>query len=92
MSGVLTNYDDIEIGQVFEFVYAASSISVNCNEKLWSSIENRWIRCSGIHILVSKKNDVVVFMNSKGCFHARVDDVGGRQVGFSGRQLLPRIV
>jgi hypothetical protein len=85
------SYDDIEIGDAFEFVYYDKE-SVSKEEILWSSIERKWISCWGLHVLIAKSEDVVTFANQKGCFHARVDHTTGDRFELPNPLLLPRAI
>lgn len=84
------SYDDIEIGDTFEFAYQFNEKSAQKGEILYSSVEKQWVQCSGLHVLIAKSKDVVIFANQKGCFHARVDDTRYASSSPMLTRLLPR--
>lgn len=64
-------------GDLFEWVYVLGDTPVVPHERLWSSIEKRFVPMGGIHLLVSHADGVLSWLplgEGKGLFHAREDD------------------
>lgn len=64
-------------GDLIEWFYESSREVVDRSEELWSSLLKQWvpIGSSHVHTLVSIDKEQISWLNEKGLFHARVDDV-----------------
>jgi len=61
-------------GDLIEWYYEYNKQPVLQNEELWSSLMNCWIPIGIISTLLQQDSETYSWINSKGCFHARVDD------------------
>jgi hypothetical protein len=69
----------IEPGDLIEWVVEATDRPVSVDERLWSTSLHRYVPIGSnlIHLLITIDNEHVFWFNSKGLFHAYVDDVFG---------------
>ena len=63
-------------GDLIEWVYKSNREVVVSGEELWSTPLERWVPIGSeqVHLLISITDETIVWLNSKGLFHARVDD------------------
>ena len=78
-------------GEIIEWAYKYSGEPVT-KEKLWSSVEDRWVPIGSelMHVLVSIDDETMTWMNEKGLFHARVDDTRRGPLRQSTAPVVPR--
>jgi hypothetical protein len=62
-------------GDLIEWVYKYNSSTVSSDEFLWSSTMKDHVPIGGINLLVLVDENKITWVNDKGLFHARVDDV-----------------
>ena len=79
-------------GDMIEWTYKSNSKVVVTEEEIWSTPLERWVPIGGdmVHLLISITGDTIVWLNSKGLFHARVDDTLARLLGEARRRVVPR--
>jgi hypothetical protein len=64
-------------GDMIEWTYKISRHLVPEGDTLWSTVEERYVPIGGemVHFLVSIDDETYSWINEKGLFHARVDDL-----------------
>lgn len=67
----------MEPGDMIEWVYKFSGELVHKDETLWSSVMERFVPVGSkmAHLLVLVNDETFSWLNEKGLFHARMDDV-----------------
>ena len=65
-------------GDTIEWVYKSSARPVSKNEKIWSSTMNCLVPVDEPSLLISITDETYTWLNSKGLFHAGVDDTTQR--------------
>lgn len=62
-----------------EWTYKKTGNLVVEDEMLWSSVTNSWCQIGSgfIHTCIAYDGKIITWLNSKGLFHARVDDTSG---------------
>lgn len=63
-------------GDMIEWVYMFNNLPVDKGDILWSSLMSQYVPINEPSLLISITEDVYFWFNSKGLFHARVDDIG----------------
>jgi hypothetical protein len=61
-------------GDLIEWYYKYNKKSVVTNEQLWFSLMKCWVPIGIVSTLLHQDSKTYSWINSKGCFHARVDD------------------
>lgn len=66
----------IKPGDIIEWTYKSGKIVVE-NETLWSSVTESWCQIGSelVHTCIACDGETITWMNQKGTFNARVDDV-----------------
>lgn len=79
-------------GDIIEWVYKSSCNAVDCNERLWSSTMERCVPIGSelTHTLVSIVKEQICWLNERGLFTARANDVFGRPIRGSCSVVFPR--
>jgi hypothetical protein len=62
-------------GDLIEWCYKYNNKSVCFNEYLWSTTMKCYVPIGTISLLLHIDKETYSWQNSKGCFHARVDDI-----------------
>jgi hypothetical protein len=67
----------IKPGDIVEWTYMKTDDSVVKNEELWSTLTESWCQIGSnlIHTCIACDGKIITWLNSKGLFHARVDDM-----------------
>jgi hypothetical protein len=73
---LMTSKIVIKPGDLIEWAYEATDRPVSVDERLWSTPLQRYVPIGSdmIHMLVAVDSDHIMWFNSRGLFHARVDD------------------
>ena len=81
-------------GDMIEWIYTPINKSVKCEEHLFSSMMSRWVPIYKASLLISITDETYTWLNDKGYFTARMDDVLGASVPAPGYQVkvVPRKV
>lgn len=63
-------------GDVIEWVYVSTCHVVDAHERLWSTIEKRYVPIGSgmVHFLVSHDDETLSWLNSDGLFKASISD------------------
>ena len=79
-------------GDMIEWVSKFSGELVHKRERLWSTVEGRYVPIGSemVHLLVSIDDETFSWLNEKGLFHARVDDTTRPARSGPGRWVVPR--
>jgi hypothetical protein len=62
-------------GDLIKWYYDHNNEIVRTNEELWSSLMQKWVPIGIVSTLLHQDNKTYSWINSKGCFRARVDDI-----------------
>jgi hypothetical protein len=75
----------VKPGDLIEWTYRYTGGSVVAGETMWSTPLDRWVPVGGdlFHMLVAITSDTITWLNSRGLFHALLDD----DIGFDVREL-----
>lgn len=81
-------------GDLIEWCYTSDGEIVVPHEKLWSSIEERYVPIGGIHLLISRAEGVLTWLTlgalGKGLLRAREDDIRRFRGRLHGPAVTPR--
>jgi hypothetical protein len=82
----------IKPGDLIEWIYEGSYKLVSHDEKLWSTLLQRYVPIGSelVHILIAVDNDRLVWLNSKGLFHANIADARTNVRTNAARWVVPR--
>ena len=66
----------IKSGDIVEWTYKRTGEAVTKNAMLWSSVTKSWCQIGSnlVHICIACDGETITWLNSKGLFHAYVDD------------------
>ena len=79
-------------GDMIEWTYKISRHLVPEGDTLWSTVEERYVPIGGemVHLLVSIDDETYSWINEKGLFHARVDDLYTSRRPMASTAVVPR--
>ena len=71
---------NLKPGDIIEWVHNQDDKPVNEQEELYSTPMNRWVPIGSrlIHTLISIDDEQIAWVNEKGLFHARRNNIGTR--------------
>lgn len=82
----------IKPGDIVEWTYKETGNHVVKDEELWSSVTKSWclIGSNLINTCIACDGETITWLNSKGLFHARVDDAVNRNAFWAYCWVVPR--
>ena len=82
----------IKPGDIIEWTYKKTGHLVVEDEMLWSTLVESWCQIGSdlVHTCIACDGETITWLNSKGLFHARVDDIWVRWDKWNANWVVPR--